>query len=64
MLTSIDTGFIEDLKRNKKPLMLAMGSEVELIDVGGGVNRVIPHPDKQLMYEIALAYQSFLRRQK
>lgn len=56
--------FIGELRTHTGPVKITLGrtSILELMD--DGVARIIPHPDRQFMFELSLAYQSLLRRQK
>lgn len=56
--------FVGELRMHTGPVKIVLGrcSILEFTEEGGA--RVIPHPDKQFMFELSLAYQSLLRRQK
>ena len=56
--------FIGELRSHTGPVKITLGrtSILELMDDGRA--KVIPNPDKQFMFELSLAYQSLLRRQK
>jgi hypothetical protein len=56
--------FIGELRSHTGPVKITLGltSVLELMDEGGA--RIIPHPDRQFMFELALAYQSLLRRKE
>lgn len=60
----IDRMFVGELRTHTGPVKITLGrtSVLELMDEGGA--KIIPHPDKQFMFELSLAYQSLLRRQK
>ena len=60
----IDRIFIGELRSHTGPVKITLGrtSVLELMDEGGA--RIIPHPDKQFMFELSLAYQSFLMRKE
>ena len=60
----MDRMFIGELRSHTGPVKITLGrtSVLELLDEGGA--RIIPHPDRQFMFELSLAYQSLLRRQK
>ena len=59
----MDRMFIGELRSHTGPVKITLGrtSVLELLDEGA---RIIPHPDRQFMFELSLAYQSLLRRQK
>ena len=60
----MDRMFIGELRSHTGPVKITLGrtSILELMDDGRA--KVIPNPDKQFMFELSLAYQSLLRRQK
>lgn len=62
--SDMDRMFIGELRTHTGPVKITLGrtSILELMD--DGVARIIPHPDRQFMFELSLAYQSLLRRQK
>lgn len=62
--SDMDRMLIGELRSHTGPVKITLGhtSFLELMD--DGVARIIPHPDKQFMFELSLAYQSLLRRQK
>lgn len=62
--SDIDRIFIGELRSHTGPVKITLGrtSVLELLDEGGA--RIIPNPDRQFMFELSLAYQSLLRRQK
>lgn len=51
----IDRMFVGELRTHTGPVTIS------LMD-SGGVARTIPHPNKQFMFELSLAYQSLIRR--
>ena len=60
----LDRRFVQDLKENTKPMMIAIGSIYSFENNLGDNNRIIPKPDKILMHDIALAYQGYIRRKE
>lgn len=60
----IDRMFVGKLRTHTGPVKIALGrcSVLEFTEEGGA--RVIPHPDKQFMFELSLAYQGLLRRKE
>ena len=55
--SDVDRMFIGELRTHTGPVTIS------LMSTEGGA-RTIPHPDKQFMFELSLAYQGLLRRQK
>ena len=53
--SDIDRMFIGELRTHTGPITICLSK-----DMGGA--RIIPHPDKQFMFELSVAYQSLLRR--
>lgn len=56
--------FIGELRSHTGPVKITLGrtSILELMDDGRA--RVISNPDKQFMFELSLAYQSFYMRKE
>ena len=62
--SDMDRMFIGELRSHTGPVKIIFGrtSVLELLDEG--VARIIPHPDRQFMFELSLAYQSFMKRKE
>ena len=62
--SDIDKMFVSELRSHTGPVKITLGrtSVLELLDEGGA--RIIPHPDRQFMFELSLAYQGLLRRKE